>query len=150
MVKSYRDLDVWKRADVAVLDVYRVTNLFPRSQQFEVVSQLRRAAYSIPANIAEGFGRRSSKELLQFLTIANGSLQELGYFLSLSHDLRYLSPADFEKMETDLKAAARMISAFAKSLRLRLANAASRSSSPGLRNTGHLARTTKTSSEGLH
>jgi len=151
MVKSYRDLDVWKRANAAVLDVYRVTNLFPRSEQFGVVSQLGRTAYSIRANTAEGFGRRSTKELLQFLAVANGSLQELQYFLSLSRDLRYLSPADLEKLEMDLTAVAQMISALAKSFRLRLADATARAaSSYASRNTGHVARTTKTSSEGLH
>jgi four helix bundle protein len=148
MVKSYRHLDVWQRANAAGLDVYRVTSLFPRGEQFAVVSQLRCAAYSIPANIAEGFGRRPRKELLHFLAIANGSLEELRYFLSLSCDLRYLSLAELEKLY--LKAAAQIISALAKSLRLRLADAATRSgSSDSSRNTGHVTRITETP-EGLH
>jgi four helix bundle protein len=148
MVKSYRHLDVWQRANAAGLDVYRVTSLFPRGEQFAVVSQLRCAAYSIPANIAEGFGRRPRKELLHFLAIANGSLEELRYFLSLSCDLRYLSLAELEKLY--LKAAAQIISALAKSLRLRLADAATRAgSSDSSRNTGHVTRITETP-EGLH
>jgi four helix bundle protein len=151
MVKSYRDLDVWQRANAAALNVYRVTSLSPRGEQFAVVSQLRCAAYLIPAIIAEGFARRSTKELLQFLAIANGSLEELRYFLSLSCDLRYLYLVELEKLEMDLKAVAQIISALAKSLRLHLADATTRAgsfhSSP---NTGHVTRTTKTPSEGWH
>ena len=109
VLKSFTDLEVWKRAHGVVLEIYKLTNPFPRSEQFGVVSQIRRAAYSIPANIAEGFGRRSTKELLQFLAISNGSLEELRYFLILSRDLRYLSPLDFEKLEKDLKAVAQML-----------------------------------------
>ncbi len=150
MVKSFDDLEVWKRAHSVVLEVYRVTNQFPRSEQFGVVSQLRRAAYSIPANVAEGFGRRSTKELLQFLAVANGSLEELRYFLQLSLDLRYLSPIDFERLQKDLKAVAQMLEALAKSLRGRLATAiAARGSSPS-RSTGHGTLVTKQSSGVAH
>jgi four helix bundle protein len=102
---------------------------------------LRRAAYSIPANIAEGFGRHSTKELLQFLAISNGSLEELRYFLILSRDLRYLSPVELEKLEKDLKAIAQMLEALRQSLRRRLA-AGSALSSPV---TGHGSRNTKSS-----
>ena len=146
MVKSYRDLHVWQPANAAVLDVYRVTGLFPRSKQL-----LRCAAYSIPANIAEGFGRRSTKELLLFLAIANGSLEQLRYFLSLSCDLRYLALAELEKLEMDLRAVAQIISALAESLRLRLADVtALAGSSDSSRNTAHVTRTTNTPSEGRH
>lgn len=149
MVKSYRDLEVWDRAHRLVLDVYRLTNPFPRSEQFGIVSQLRRAAYSIPANIAEGFGRKSTKELLQFLSVANGSLEELRYFLVLSRDLRYLSPTDLQRLELDLKAIAQMMEALARSLRARLSTAdpTSLSSSspayPSSRDTVHGSRNTK-------
>ncbi len=120
MIKSFRDLEVWNRAYALVLEIYRITNAFPRTEQFGVVSQLRRAAYSIPANIAEGFGRRSTKELLQCLAIANGSLEEVRYFLLLSRDLRYLSLNEFSKMEKELKAVAEMMSALSRSLKNRL------------------------------
>jgi four helix bundle protein len=144
MIKSFRELDVWKRAHAMVLDVYRITNIFPRSEQFGIVSQLRRAAYSIPANIAEGFGRKSTKELLQFLAIANGSLEEVRYFLLLSRDLRYLAPNELEKTEKELKAIAEMIEGLARSLRRRLSvSAASVISSPSSRSTEHGPRVTK-------
>jgi four helix bundle protein len=128
VLKSFMDLEVWKRAHGVVLEVYKLTNPFPRSEQFGVVSQIRRAAYSVPANIAEGFGRHSTKELLQFLAISNGSLEELHYFLILSRDLRYLSPLDLEKLEKDLKAIAQMLEALRQSLRRRLAGAPASSS----------------------
>ncbi len=137
MLKSFTELEVWKRAHGVVLEIYKLTNPFPRSEQFGVVSQIRRAAYSIPSNIAEGFGRRSTKELLQFLTISNGSLEELRYFLILSRDLRYLSPLDFEKLEKDLKAVAQMLEALRQSLQRRLSapsNFSSRDTDRGTRN----------------
>jgi four helix bundle protein len=166
VLKSLTDLEVWKRAHGVVLEVYKLTNPFPRSEQFGAVSQIRRAAYSIPANIAEGFGRHSTKELLQFLAISNGSLEELRYFLILSRDLRYLSPLDLEKLQKDLKAIAQMLEALRQSL-LRRLNGSSDFSSRGtdhksqsakplpaspvvngvssssLRNTGHGSRNTK-------
>lgn len=148
MVKGYRDLDLWKKAHALVLDVYRLTNQFPRREQFGVVSQLRRAAYSIPANIAEGYGRRSTKELIQFLAVANGSLEEVRYFLELSRDLHYLSPADFANLEKELRAVAQMLEALAQSLKRRLTMVNSGVSSS--RNTGHGSRDTKTSFGALH
>jgi four helix bundle protein len=153
MLKSYRDLEVWNRAHALVLEVYRLTNPFPRSELFGVVSQIRRAAYSIPANIAEGFGRRSTRELLQFISIANGALEELHYFLLLSRDLRYLSPVDLTNLEKELRAVAQMLEALARSLRQRIARASAQSGreptmaaevSSSSRGTGHGSRDTKT------
>src|SRR5882762_2945368 len=150
MVKSFRDLEVWKKAHRVVLEVYRLTNPFPRSEQFGVVSQLRRAAYSIPANVAEGFGRRSTKELLHFLALSNGSLEELRYFLLLSRDLRYLSPVDHDKLQSDLKSVAEMLEALAKSLRRRLATVVVESTPSASRDTDHGSRVTKQTSGVTH
>ena len=86
-VKSFGELDAWRKAHELVLAVYRVTGKFPKDERFGIVSQLRRAASSIPANIAEGFGRRSTKDFLRYLEIAGGSLEETRYFLRLSLDL---------------------------------------------------------------
>src|SRR5208337_3502332 len=94
MIKGFQDLEVWRKAHKLVLEIYKLTNVFPRGEQFGIVSQLRRAAYSIPANLAEGYGRRSTKEFLQFVAIANGSAEVLRYFLILSRDLRYASQQD--------------------------------------------------------
>jgi four helix bundle protein len=80
MLKSFRELEVWQKAHSLVLEIYRVTARFPDSEKYGIVSQLRRAAMSIPANIAEGFGRRGTKEFLQCLAIGNGSLEETRFY----------------------------------------------------------------------
>jgi four helix bundle protein len=75
MLKRFKELQVWQKSHQPVLEIYRLTSTFPKEERYGIVSQLRPAAYSIPANIAEGFGRRSAKELIQCLGIANGSLE---------------------------------------------------------------------------
>lgn len=140
MIKGFQDLEVWQKAQKLVLEIYRITNSFPRSEQFGVVSQLRRAAYSIPANIAEGYGRRSTRELLQFLTIANGSAEELRYFLILSRDLRYASPQDVMSLEREITGVVQMLAALSRSLKRRDSQAQINSSD---RATEHVSRTTK-------
>lgn len=88
-VQSYRDMRIWGEAHALTLEVYRLTAGFPSHERFALTAQLRRAASSVPANIAEGMGRRTTKELLSFLFIARGSLQETEYFLLLAKDLSY-------------------------------------------------------------
>src|SRR5688500_11411498 len=97
-MSDYRKLLVWRRAHELVVAVYQSTQDFPRSETFGLVGQLRRAASSVPANIAEGTGRGTSKELARFCRIALGSLNELEYHLFLSYDLTYLAPAQYEKL----------------------------------------------------
>ena len=121
MLKSFKELEVWQRAHALVLQTYRVTTGFPDREKYGVVSQVRRSTASIPANIAEGFGRRTTKELLQFLANANGSLEETRYFLILSRDLGYLKDQDFQEMEIDCSSVAQMIAALGRSLKARLA-----------------------------
>lgn len=142
MIKGFQDLVVWQKAHRVALEIYRLTNPFPRSEQFGLTSQLRRAAYSIPANLAEGYGRRSTKELLQFLAIANGSAEELRYFLILTRDLRYVSPQDAARLDSEITSIVQMIAALARSVKGR----EPRSAQPGgLRDTGHESRNTKPS-----
>jgi len=89
-MKDFRGLAVWKQAHLLVLNVYRVTESFPRHELFGLTSQIRRAAASIPTNIAEGCGRDGDAELGRFLNIAKGSTSEVEYLLQLSRDLNYL------------------------------------------------------------
>lgn len=89
-MRDYRHLLAWQRAHQLVLDVYRLTQGFPKSESFGLVSQLRRSAVSIPSNIAEGAGRRSTKDFRRFLSVAAGSASELQYQLELSRDLGYI------------------------------------------------------------
>ena len=120
MLRSFRELEVWQKAHGLALATYRLTDKFPDRERFGIVSQIRRSAASVPANIAEGFGRRTTKELLQFLTNANGSLEETRYFLILSRDLTYLKNEDFENMEKQCSSVGQMIGALSRSLKSRL------------------------------
>lgn len=85
--KTFQDLVVWQRAHQWVLKIYALTKKFPKEELFGITSQLRRAAVSVTANIAEGFKRRSSNEKGRFYNIAQSSLEECRYYLILSHDL---------------------------------------------------------------
>ncbi len=87
--KRFEDLVVWQNSHAAVLAIYRFTATFPKSEIYGLVSQLRRAMVSVPANIAEGFKRRKKPEKIRFLNIAQGSLEEARYFLILARDLQY-------------------------------------------------------------
>ena len=95
LFETFRDLDAWKAAHELVLAVYRLTRGFPKDELFGVTSQVRRSAVSIPANIAEGFGRQGPKEFLRFIRIANGLLQETKYLLLLAKDLGHLTPEEY-------------------------------------------------------
>jgi len=88
--RDYNELVVWKKAHEFVLYVYQVTKNFPRDEFYGLKLQFRRAAVSIAANIAEGYGKTSKAEKLRFLNIAQGSLKECSYYIVLSKDLRYI------------------------------------------------------------
>lgn len=96
---EFRRLSVWQRAHDLTVEVYRATQGFPPHEAFALTRQLRRAAVSVPANLAEGRGRRSDRELARFATIARGSLHELQYLVYLSRDLGYLSSAEWEALD---------------------------------------------------
>jgi len=95
-VESYQDLQVWQKSMDLVLECYRVTHRFPSNEQFGLTAQLKRAAVSVPANIAEGFGRWHRKEFVRFLLTANGSLKEVETHLIISQRLGFLQKADLE------------------------------------------------------
>lgn len=87
--KKFEDLIVWQRAHTFVLEVYRYSASFSKEELYGLCSQLRRAAVSIPANIAEGFKKKTKPEKVRFLNIAQGSLEECRYYLILARDLQY-------------------------------------------------------------
>lgn len=89
--RNFQDLVVWQRAHELVLDVYRQSSVFPKTETYGLTSQLRRAAVSIPANIAEGFVKRSKLDKAGLMNIAQGSLEETRYYLILANDLGYLN-----------------------------------------------------------
>lgn len=87
--KRFTDLIVWQKAHALVLNCYKMTAVFPKEELFGLTSQLRRAAISIPANIAEGFKKKGKADKLRFMNIAEGSLEELKYYLIFAYDLKY-------------------------------------------------------------
>ncbi len=89
-LQSYEELEAWQAAHQLTLDVYRATEGLPKHEMFGLTAQLRRAAASVAANLAEGFGRRSPRDILRFTRLSDGSLQEVKYFLRLAFDLGYL------------------------------------------------------------
>ena len=108
-MKDFRDLKVWEKAHALVLECYEATKPFPREEIFGLVSQIRRAAASVPANIAEGCGRRGNAELHRFLQMAMGSANELEYHLQLSKDLEYLKPETHQRMQPQVEEVKRML-----------------------------------------
>ena len=92
--KSFEDLIVWQKAHAFTLQVYATTRVFPKDELFGLTSQFRRAAVSVPANIAEGFRKRSDQDKARCANIAEGSLQECRYYLILAHDLGLLDKAE--------------------------------------------------------
>lgn len=119
-IKSFTELTVWQRAHELALLVYRLTAGFPRREMFGVVSQLRRAAASVPANIAQGFGRRTTRELLRSLQIAAGELDEVRYFLILGRDLRYVDQVAFTESAKLCDSVGQLINALGRSLKLKV------------------------------
>jgi len=100
-IKTFRDLRVWQKGIDLVKNIYKITRDFPKEEQYGLTSQLRRAAISIPSNIAEGFRRRSGKEHKQFLNIALGSCAEIETQLVISKELSYINDhIETELMET--------------------------------------------------
>ena len=113
----YKDLDVYKKSIDFVVDIYKTTESFPESEKFGLISQLRRAAVSLPSNLAEGSGRNGRKELINFLHIARGSLFEIGTQLEISHRLGFVSQENYAKLEERRATIQRMMNALISSLR---------------------------------
>ena len=120
-MRNYRDLQVWEKAHSLTLSVYKHTQHFPSEERFGLTSQIRRSCSSIPANLAEGCGRRSDGEMARFVQIAMGSGAELSYHLLLSKDLGLLNTTDYARLEKELDELMRMLSSLSQTLRTALA-----------------------------
>lgn len=118
-IKSYKDLEVWKKSMDLAVECYDITRHFPKSETYGMCSQLQRAAVSIPANIAEGRGRQYIKEFLHHLSIAYGSLSELETFVLLSERLQYINTDRTKSVIVRTQELGRMINGLQKSLRTR-------------------------------
>lgn len=113
---SLEELDVWKKAHALTLAVYVVTTRFPKEERFGIVSQLRRSSSSVPANIAEGFGRRTTKDYIRFLDISAGSLNETRYFLILSRDLGHISTDEYARLRGQCDEVGRLLGGLIQAL----------------------------------
>ena len=118
-MRDFRKIKTWEKGHLLTLAVYRTTKGFPREEQYGLVSQMRRAVSSIPANIAEGCGRSGETELARFCQMSFGSASELEYWLLLSHDLGYLVEADYEDLLARTVEVKRILGAFLTTLRRR-------------------------------
>jgi four helix bundle protein len=115
----WKDLKVWQESHQLVLEIYRATASFPKTEVYGFVDQLKRASYSVPANIVEGQSRNTTKDYLHFLFNARGSLEETRYFLLLSKDLDYLNEETYINLENRYSLISRMLNKMISSLKLR-------------------------------
>jgi len=119
-MSDFKKLNVSRKAHELTLELYRATETFPRTEIFGLTSQIKRAASSINANLAEGCARGSDRELLRFINIALGSASELEYHLMLARDLSFISSETFLKMEGMRREVGSMLSGLANKVRLRV------------------------------
>lgn len=120
MLKTYKELLVWQKAFRLCTAVYRVTKKFPVEERYGLTAQIRRAAVSIPSNIAEGYGRGTTRDYVRFLWIANGSLAELETQLLLAREFDYLSEENMHAASEDHAEVERMLAALIRSLEAKL------------------------------
>src|SRR5712692_7253653 len=108
-MKDFRDLHVWHKAHLMTLDVYKVTNRFPKQEMYGLTSQIRRCAASVAANIAEGCGKRGNGEFQRYLNIAAGSASELEYHFLLARDLNLLDETTYRQLNGSVVEVKRML-----------------------------------------
>ena len=116
-MQDFKELKVWQQSHSVTLETYNISAGFPREELYGLTSQVRRAACSIPTNIAEGCGRQSDDDFARFIGIAIGSASELEYLFLLSRDLNYLNSAKHEKVQEKLKTVKRMLISLYKTLK---------------------------------
>jgi len=116
-IKSYQDLIVWQKAMDLVVICYRITSAFPKDELFGLTSQLKRAAVSVPANIAEGHGRATRGEYIHFLGIAQGSLRETETHLLIAERLKFTDPEQLQIARLQIEQVSKMLSSLISKLR---------------------------------
>ena len=116
-MNNYEKLHVFHKAHSLVLKIYKATETFPKEEKFRLVDQMIRASYSIPSNIVEGNSKRTTRDYLNFLFIARGSVHELKYFLLLSRDLSYLGEKEFRALSEECDAVAKMLNGLINALK---------------------------------
>lgn len=113
----WSDLEVWKKSHNLVLKIYQLTASCPKAETYALIDQLRRAAYSVSANIVEGQSRNTTREYRSFLYNARGSVEEVRYFLLLSKDLGYIDQTMYKIIESEYETVSKMLNGLIKSLK---------------------------------
>lgn len=116
-LKSYKELVVWQKSILLVKEIFVLTDSFPKSELYGLISQVRRAAVSIPSNIAEGYGRRSAKEYSQFYSISYGSALELETQLIIAQKLGFSKPKEFDTVVVLLEEVLKMLNSMTSKMR---------------------------------
>lgn len=111
--RTFQDLVVWQKAHALVLAIYRMSSVFPKAELYGLTSQLRRAAVSIPANLAEGFKKRTAPDKLRLMNIAQGSAEEVRYYLILAKDLGY---SETEGLKVQLDEVTRLLDSYMRAI----------------------------------
>lgn len=114
---SFKDLIVWQKSHAFVLEIYRISSLFPKEETYALTSQVKRAAVSIPANIAEGFSKKTLPNKLNYISHSEGSLQEVKYYLILAKDLDYINNATFENMVILCEEIGKLLNGYIKTIK---------------------------------
>ncbi len=115
-MRNYKQFEIWKQGHALVLSVYGITGEFPQAERYGLVSQMRRAGVSVPANIAEGSGRPTSADFARFLSIALGSLSEVDYYVILARDLEYTNATIASDLGSRIADLRRMMTKFRSTL----------------------------------
>ena len=117
LIKTYKDLNVWKKSYDLTLQIYKTTKLFPKEETYSLISQIRRAAVSVVSNIAEGAARNSRKEFINFLHIAQGSIAELETQIIISNKLSFIDSSQKQLLLSEIDEISKMIIGLQRSLR---------------------------------
>lgn len=120
MIRSFRDLEIWKRSIKLVKEIYQISEIFPKTELYNLTNQLRRATISVPSNIAEGHSRRHTKEFKQFLYVALGSLAEVETLLVLAVELKHVQQDKILPLQKEIKELGRMINALLSKLKSKI------------------------------
>jgi len=114
---DYKNYKVWQKSHELVIDIYQITSTFPKSEQFNLVSQINRASLSVPTNIVEGCGRETQKELIRFLYISSGSAHELEYLILVSSELKFISKKDSKALLKKIDEIKKMLFSLIKTIK---------------------------------
>ena len=116
MTKTFEDVIAWQKAHQFVLQVYRICKVFPDTERFGLTSQFQRAATSIAANFAEGYGKLSQADKLRFMNIAQGSMEECRYYSILARDLTYINEDEYQQLRSVLNEASFLLNSYIKGI----------------------------------